>query len=575
MAIFIPEKPKSRDSQGENRALTMLEKLSDDWFVFHSVAWAAPKNYKKAAQGEIDLLVFHPQKGILIIEVKGGTISTEKGKWFSLAKNGAKHEIKNPVQQASDNKHAFRQHLKERLNDELLKKLVIGHAVWFPDCASPISHENYPLDWKPQWTLFNDAVYNPEAALSVALDVWYEQITAQFGKTKIERKLTREETEMVVQATAPTFSAIPVHNVGAQLREMRFVRLTENQNRILDYIEDADYIAVYGSAGTGKTLLAAEMCRRFAAAGEKTLFLCYNRLLKNRVEEYRKLLSPEEQKFWDVFTFDGLALTLCALKPPVQSNLAGWQEVKNKLLQHLKTGGAFPYQHVVVDEAQDFQDDWLKALKKRALNKFVVFYDPQQLVYDDKSELPKFFESAEIKLKLPYNMRNTAEIAQTGYSFARIKPKLLAHISGPKPKFYVYENENTRIEKVREVLQCWRECYTPQSIMVGFLGTKPAQYKLDIYKFADGTSPIIDTVLRMKGLEAAAVILPEADLSKLKIKTQRNKLYVAATRARHELAIFIRKPDPNVLKLVCESYEIEFLDDVSGFSSYFEGELID
>jgi hypothetical protein len=572
MALFIPENPKSKNSLGENRALALLQGLSDDWIVFHSVAWSAPKNYKKAVQGEIDLLVFHPQKGILVVEVKGGAISTAKGKWYSTGRDGVKREIKNPAQQAGDNKFAFRQHLKERVGEEIVNKLIVGHAVWFPECAA-IAEADYPLDWKPQWTLFNDAVHYPEGALSVALDKWREILLDKSGKGTVGKSLTEEEATRVVLATAPTFSATLVHGVGAQLREMRFVRLTENQNRILDYVEDVDFISVYGSAGTGKTLLAVEMCKRFAEAGEKTLFLCYNRLLKEKVNTHRKGLPPEAQKLWDVHTFDALALSLCGISVPTTA--AGWDEAKEKLIGHLKAGGAFPYHHVVVDEAQDFDEEWLKILKKRALGKFAVFFDPQQMVYSEGSDLPQFFSRAEVKLKLPYNMRNTIEIARTGYGFAHLAPKTLAPVSGPKPKFYVYQDETTRVNKVREILERWRVEYGPENVMVAFLGRKPANYLLCGYKFADGTMPaLMDTVLRLKGLEAAAVILPEADLSKLKTKSQRNRLYVAATRAKHELALFVKEPRPDVLKEISDIYEIEFLDGINGFSNYFEGELM-
>ena len=572
MALFIPENPKSKDSLGENRALELLQSLSDEWIVFHSVAWSAPNNYKKAAQGEIDLLVFHPQKGMLVVEVKGGAISTDKRKWYSTSRDKVKREIKNPAQQASDNKFAFRQYLKERVGEDIVNKIIIGHAIWFPECTA-IAEAHYPPDWKPQWTLFNDAVYYPEGALSVALDKWRETIVANNDKGTAGQALTEEEAARVVLATAPTFSATLVHGVGAQLREMRFVRLTENQNRILDYVEDVDFISVYGSAGTGKTLLAMEMCKRFAEAGEKTLFLCYNRLLKDKVVTYRKGLTPEAQKFWDIHTFDALALCLCGIDAPATA--AGWDEAKEKLIRHLKAGGAFPYQHVVVDEAQDFDEEWLKTLQKRALGKFAVFFDPQQMVYGEDSDLPQFFSRAEVKLKLPYNMRNTIEIARTGYGFAHLAPKTLTPVSGPKPKFYVYQDETTRANKVREILERWRVEYGPDKIMVAFLGRKPANHLLNGYKFADGTAPaLMDTVLRLKGLEAAAVILPEADLAKLKTKPQRNKLYVAATRAKHELALFVREPRPNVLKEISDIYEIEFLDGINGFSNYFEGELM-
>ncbi|MDW8333632.1 MAG: NERD domain-containing protein [Bacteroidia bacterium] len=571
MAIFIPENPHSSNSQGENRALRLLESLSDDWYVFHSVNWVAPQNYKKAVQGEIDILVFNPKLGMLVLEVKGGTIGAENGSFFSLGKNGAKNLIKNPMQQAADNKHALRQHLFGRLDKKLVDKIAIGHAVWFPDCAS-VDPKLLPLDWKVQWTLFQDACYSPEGALTAALYEWQEQI---FHKRNLPSSvLTDEEVAGVVQAIAPRFDALPVHGVDVKLREMRFIRLTENQNRILDYLEDADFLAIYGSAGTGKTLLAVEMCRRLAEAGQKTLFLCYNALLKKRVEDRRNSLAPELQALWDVYTFDGLAISLCKIFVAPQSNKEVWDAVKLKLLQHLKSGESFPYVNVVVDEAQDFDEEWLKILRKRSLGKFVVFYDPKQLVYDSRSSLANFLNQAEVKLKLPYNMRNTLEIARTGYGFAQIEPKTLAPISGPIPKFFVYSDEKARLDKVREILGFWHDVYGPENVMVCLLGQKPANYKLRAYEFPDGSLPQIDTALRLKGLEAKAALLPEADLTKLKTVPQRNKFYVASTRARHELAVFVKRPDADVLRELYKIYKIEPNGDFRHFFKLFGGECV-
>ena len=42
---------------------------------------------------------------------------------------------------------------------------------------------------------------------------------------------------------------------------------------------------IYGPAGTGKTLLAMEQCRRLRAEGKKVLYVCYNRLIANSVRE--------------------------------------------------------------------------------------------------------------------------------------------------------------------------------------------------------------------------------------------------------------------------------------------------
>src|SRR6185436_2727641 len=57
------------------------------------------------------------------------------------------------------------------------------------------------------------------------------------------------------------------------------LRLTTEQYAVLDGLADVERAFIRGGAGTGKTLLAVEEARRFAAAGNSVLLLCYNRAL--------------------------------------------------------------------------------------------------------------------------------------------------------------------------------------------------------------------------------------------------------------------------------------------------------
>ncbi len=45
-------------------------------------------------------------------------------------------------------------------------------------------------------------------------------------------------------------------------------------------------VVVYGGAGTGKTVLAVDAARRLASAGQRVLFLCFNRLLAAKLASH-------------------------------------------------------------------------------------------------------------------------------------------------------------------------------------------------------------------------------------------------------------------------------------------------
>ena len=65
--------------------------------------------------GETDFLVCHPDKGILVIEVKGGRILADyrTGTWQSTDRNGRVHKIKDPFRQALNAKFSILEKMKE------------------------------------------------------------------------------------------------------------------------------------------------------------------------------------------------------------------------------------------------------------------------------------------------------------------------------------------------------------------------------------------------------------------------------------------------------------------------------
>ena len=58
-----------------------LRKLDDKHVVFYSVPWHKTERYRHPKDGEADFIVAHPDKGILVLEVKGGEIGYDKVLW--------------------------------------------------------------------------------------------------------------------------------------------------------------------------------------------------------------------------------------------------------------------------------------------------------------------------------------------------------------------------------------------------------------------------------------------------------------------------------------------------------------
>ena len=84
------------------------------------------------------------------------------------------------------------------------------------------------------------------------------------------------EAEMaeILSLLRPDFDVVPSLQHVANATDAELARLTVNQFRALDAHERNPRIIFEGGAGTGKTLLAAEICRREHANGRSTLFTC-------------------------------------------------------------------------------------------------------------------------------------------------------------------------------------------------------------------------------------------------------------------------------------------------------------
>ena len=128
MARMIPQTLSTTTrSYAEKKVFAILEKeLDDDYVVFHSAWWQADKYYMQ--DRESDFTIVHPEKGILLLEVKGGKISYD-----SINKSWYQNQDlmkKSPFEQAREIRHSFIKFLSKSSN---LSRACIGQCVAFPD----------------------------------------------------------------------------------------------------------------------------------------------------------------------------------------------------------------------------------------------------------------------------------------------------------------------------------------------------------------------------------------------------------------------------------------------------------
>jgi hypothetical protein len=113
MAALFPAIPPDAPAPrcAEERFVRSLAALPDPWRVYRGLTWYDTSG-GGVREGEADVVLLHPEHGLLVLEVKGGGIAFDgdTGRWTSTNHAGC-HPIQNPFAQA--------QRSVKFLNDEI------------------------------------------------------------------------------------------------------------------------------------------------------------------------------------------------------------------------------------------------------------------------------------------------------------------------------------------------------------------------------------------------------------------------------------------------------------------------
>ena len=445
MSLMIPQSmEEDNNSFGERQVFEALKKLSDEYTIFHSVRWNERNEKNTVVYGESDFTIFHPQKGIIVIEVKSGGIECIENCWsYIRTDTGERYPMKNPLRQADRSKYRFLDMLEDLLKDTEYSNrpqyCMVESAVWFPSINRRDVVGNLPMEFNPEIVLFETALDSPQKYINGIYD---------FYEGKKHTRLDNTPKEKIIDAFAPLYRAMPSLRAKRLEQEEVFIRLTKEQNSLLDYLEEQRVAAIQGAAGTGKTILAIEKARRLAKNG-KVLFLCFNQFLRVYLQE----LKNETPKKYENIDFYNLPQLVCH-KLGVSSIEA------DDILHFLENFDIYEweYRHIIIDEGQDFNDCEISKLNDIALlqdGAFYVFFDKNQFVKG--REFPSWLKKSECRLVLNINCRNTFSIADTSGKPICVEPKVKnKNVKGDMPKFYICENESVGIKKISAIIDQYR-----------------------------------------------------------------------------------------------------------------------
>lgn len=318
---LIPAQILGCDSAAERKVFGFLTEVGFSAYdvALHSLN-IGQHEYKR--WGEADFFLIG-QRGILLLEVKGGRVACRDGMWeFTNRNNETNRKKEGPAEQA---KSAYFSLEKNYLNPMFYRELhgvPRGWAVVFTDIPRLANDSSTLLPEHPdEITAYEEDCKGHNSFkkfLAKAYDHWA-------SKQKNAVDLSPQLVKAITDSLRPSFERVP--SLNSQLRdiEQRLYQFTDEQYEKLDAISENERILVAGGAGTGKTFVAAACARYEEAEGRSVLFLTRSSYLAGflsnqglpsgvtvaTIDEVQKF--HDEGKTWDVLVVDE-GQDLCSLE---------------------------------------------------------------------------------------------------------------------------------------------------------------------------------------------------------------------------------------------------------------------
>ncbi len=478
---------------------------------------------------EADIVVLMPGAGAVVVEVKGGSVWREDGRW-RMHRNGRPTTV-DPVEQARGARYALREYVEGDPRWQYGRRRIRwAHAVALPNTALP---DDFSCPDCPRW-MVADRSDTPQLA-TMLRDIPRRQETANAPLAEAD---ALDIVEILTGRGQPQRDVV----ADADEREYEAERLTQDQAVILGAIKLLNRVEIRGGAGSGKTWLAIEQARRLSGSGKDVAVLCYSRGLAAYLNRVMQTVPKRERPAY-VGEFHKLGrLWGAALGNDDDSDY--WERRLPAQMRELAE--ALPRQRkfdaIIIDEAQDFADAWwpavLASLRDEDNGGLYVFSDEGQRVFARYGNPPVPL----VPLMLDQNIRNTKQIAGTFDSLAPMRMRLFGG-DGPRVRFVECSSTDALSAGDDAVDALLGEGWRPEDIALLTTGSRhPEQVQRqavsqDEYwaSFWDAEQVFYGHVLGFKGLERRAVVLVlnESQLG----ERSRERLYVGLSRARDQLVV--------------------------------------
>ncbi len=428
VATLIPSLGTARfDSRGELRLAERLKDfLEENAYIWHNLPMGPRGRHP-------DFVIVHPAKGLLVLEVKDWRIDTV----VSANKSDVElHTTSGPVKAINPFEQARRYMFD--LMEQIQRDGQLVHPPGHPYQGKSIVPYGFGVvfanitrkqfagtDWNEVFPE-DRCVFKDEMSESADAEAFRERLWRMVA-TRFGPPLTLPEFDRL---RGLLFPEIRIRQIGLPLeaepvaQDDRILAVMDlHQEQVARGLGEGHRI-IRGVAGSGKTLILAFRAEFLARAASKpVLILCFANGIAGRLEDAMQARGVEDRV--QVRTFHSWCyqmLKTYGIPVPSEVEYPDWNErlaagvravVAETMLGHIPGG---QYDAVLIDEAHDFEPEWLSLAVKMVnpnTKAFLIAYDDMQAIYKGMGRPVWSQLGIEAKGRtrvLKVNYRNTAQI---------------------------------------------------------------------------------------------------------------------------------------------------------------------
>jgi hypothetical protein len=485
---------------------------------------------------EADLIVLMPGAGIVVVEVKGGSVWVDGDQWRQ--RRSSSDVPIDPVDQARSSKYALRTYVEQdpRWRDSSRTRIRWAHSVVAPYSSFA---EDFAMPDCPRW-----AVHGREDQDDLASRL---RDVADRQETRY-RAPSADDIDLIVDILRGRHLPAPDVMAEAGEREAVAERLTQEQAVLLKVTRLLHRVEVRGGAGSGKTVLALTQAKELTRGrgdvkAQRVALVCYSIGLATHFKR-EIAAAPRRHRPAFVGTFHELGRSWGA-PDGSREDSTFWEEGLPAIMSTLADGldEGHRFDAVIVDEAQDFADTWwtplMRSLRDEEQGGLYVYSDENQRIFARFGQPPVPL----VPLVLDHNLRNTTQIAE---AFGPMAPMRMTLRGGEGPDVgFVPATAETAVEVADEQVEALLdEGWPAKDVALLTTGRRhPVQEERQATLGQDGywrsfweeDDVFYGHVLGCKGLERRAVVL--CLNSQHTRERSRERLYVGMSRATDRLVV--------------------------------------